>query len=327
MLNFKIVPEDAIRVNNRVYFVSSTFNGLFCVDEGEEYAKYIGKIPNEDVFGSRLYSALYCIDGKYICLIPFRAKEIAIYEIYNNNFYKIPVPNSISNSDAKMMAGVIFNKTVLLFGLSDKNIYKLDIKGRECSVISSWANLIEEDMIFNKEDVFFRYQTVLYDENIYIPFCNINALLVYSIKTNNCDIKILGEQKNGYSGIAEYRNCIYCSPRDVGHHGLKLDLKTNEIELLKTSEDSIVGIYINDGSYYYCSANDYSFIRSDEKLLFDEKEGIIRLIDGGEVRKWSVLVKNDNQICSCEQFNSNFKLKEEMWFNINNLVIMLSNEK
>ena len=54
---------------------------------------------------------------------------------------------------------------------------------------------ILKKIVFDVSDAYFRKQVGCRDNRLYIPFCNANAILIYDVKKNQCEIKKIGNEK------------------------------------------------------------------------------------------------------------------------------------
>ncbi|WP_295094141.1 hypothetical protein [Ruminococcus sp.] len=286
---YTVIPEDAVVIGNRAYFTSSTYNGFFYSEVGEEYAQHIGAIPGEMINGERLYASLQSVDERFICMIPFTAKEIAVYDIINDSFFKIPLNDDMQEKTMKFMASAEVDGVVFAFGLFDTFVYKIDVYQNTCLKVCSWEEKLERSKVFDDNDAFFRYQTQLYDGKIYVPFCNANAVLIYDYKRNDCEIVVFDDLDNGYSGVWRNGEVFYFSPRKVGQRGLRWNIKNDSADYLADSDKNIIGLCTENNKVIYCSCDEFSFIR-DDNLVYDTKEEIIRYYKTTNKNTWSVRV-------------------------------------
>ena len=134
---YTVIPEDAVVIGDRAYFTSSTYNGFFYSEVGEKYAQHIGVIPGEMIDGMRLYASLQIVDERFICMIPFTAKEIAVYDIINDSFSKIPLYDDMQGKTMKFMASAEVDGVVFAFGLFDTFVYKIDVYQNTCLKVCS----------------------------------------------------------------------------------------------------------------------------------------------------------------------------------------------
>ena len=286
-----IIPEDSLRIDNRMYFVSGEFNGLFYSDAGEEIAHLVGSVPGEFIDQTRLYDSMQCIGGRYVCLIPFCASEIAIYDTKTDSFTKISLPDKVKEKKVKFMPAAVVGDDIYLFEIMGDCIYKLS-SGFELIEVCSWRDKLDNDIIFDSSDAYFRYQLQVVKDSIYIPFCNANALLVYNYILNACSIKRFGCDDNGYSGIRLCGDSFYLSPRNVGNYGIRWDLKNDLVEATERYNGEngyVIGMMIKEGKAVYCYNTSFSFTRSVDNYMYDiRKQKLIDMDD--DKLEWSTIV-------------------------------------
>ena len=300
-MNYKITPEDAVLVGNRVYFTINEFNGLFYSDYGEENAHLATVIPGESIDGIRLYSSLQYVNKKYICLIPFKADGIGIYDVELHEIYKVDLPSEVRSANTKFMASAVVDNDIFVFELNGTSIYKINVLEKKCEKICSWGNVIGGESFFDKNDAFFRYQTQVYNEKIYVPFCNANAILIYDYYVNSCDIKVLGKDNNGYAGIQIQNDNVFCGPRRGNGYGVVWNMRDDKLRRIDVVDGDIVGIHVKDGECFFALDKDYSFLRNDNELVYDRNKNLIRLLD--ENRIWNVNI--DTESIEAELCNGN----------------------
>lgn len=74
---------------NDIWFMYGRINALMKYSINKDYTYVIGTVPNEQMF-QEIYADIYKWKDK-IYLIPFLAREIAVYDIRKNQFKKIPL--------------------------------------------------------------------------------------------------------------------------------------------------------------------------------------------------------------------------------------------
>lgn len=317
-----VTPADAVKNKDKMYFVSEDFNGLFYSDLGEEKAHFIGNIPGEYINQKRLYGSLQLVRDRYLCMIPFTAKEIAVYDIENNKFDKVPLPDEIRHKSIKFMPSAVIGGDIYIFETYGTSIYKFDVCDRALYTVNSWEDKISEEKIFDDSDAYFRYQTAISANNIYVPFCNANAVLVFNYADNVCSIEILGKEQNGYSGIWRENDKLYFSPRNVGNKGAEWNLQEKRVNYLNVIDKTMIGITVEGETVTFCSGEEYAFVRSGEFLVYDHNKTKILFKNNCEWREWSTKIDLEELKKIKGELLNGFA-EEECWFNFEIFIEMI----
>ena len=315
-----VTPADAVKIDNRMYFVSEDFNGLFYSDLGEEEAHFIGNIPGEYINQKRLYGSLQVIRDNYLCMIPFTAKDIAVYDIKNNKFDKIPLSHDIQKKSIKFMPSAVIGDVIYIFEMYGTSIYKFDVSDGSLLEITSWGDKISEGVIFDAPDAYFRYQTAIVGDYIYIPFCNANALLIFDYKDNKCSIEILGKEQYGYSGIWIENDKLYCSPRNIGNKGAIYDLHEKRVNYIEAND-----ITTADEKITFYSGEEYAFVRSNELLSYNRKKTKLLFKNNDELQEWSTRINIEELKKMKGELLKGFA-EEEPWFSFEIFIEMIGRE-
>lgn len=304
--------EDIAVYNDNLYFFSQDFNALCCIEKGNISIRKLCDIPDEDFTKERLYVTMIYFDEK-LCLIPFIANELAIYDIKENNVTKIAVDEDISNQKYKFMAARLVGENIYMFGLYVPSIYCFNTKDCTYKKVCDMDKETINNLVFDKSDAYFRQQTEYTDGRIYVPFCNANAMLIYDVINNECNIKKLGDEENGYSGIVNDGNILYCSPRKADMRGIKWNLNNGKIEYLKGFSAITLGIYIKNGEYEYCNLSDILFVKNEEnkQITYDAANQLI-ICEDDDIKEFSMEME-----ISMEYMN---KFKEKKYYIENSFI-------
>lgn len=272
-----ITLVDAVKINETIWFFPYYFNRLFVMNIKTKIVKYYD-IPLfiERHGGVENFSSMVYI-GEKIYLIPFYAQEILQFDILSEKFTSIAIdPIWLRDKKELCMGTAVYGKYLFLMGACVPVIFRINIMDNSIDYITDWMKKVE-DIIFNKEDAFFRKQNILLGNRLYIPFCNVNAVLEIDCESMETVIHKLGEEKEGYSGICFSEGNIWLSPRY--HNRLtKWNIKKNsvyKIELFghRTEEYIYIGIIEQNGKKFLLRPTEGQEIEVDKKDNIYELKG------------------------------------------------------
>lgn len=197
-----------------IWFVHGKMNVLMRYNISEDYVYIIDRIPNELLFQSSGYIGVYKYNHK-IFMVPSQAREVAVYDIKNEQFRKIKV-NDIEDYDGKGLFIKIYaaGKNLYCMPFWYKAVVKIDMEQEET-----------ESFIINSiSNTYVNAATRINDEIIGI-YTYTNNILSFNIKSHLVKIRSIGNNNHQFTNITS-----------VGI----------ELYLYDTIEKSIVKIYGKD---------------------------------------------------------------------------------
>lgn len=169
---------DAVVDKDTLWFMAYDFNSLFSMNLLTGETKLVGLFPDEDYGTGRLYESMGIVEGR-IFFAPFNAKSIAVYDIKKGVFSKISLEeDQIGCSlNQPLFGGMeVYGRAIFMLPIFSRAIVRLDIDSGELVYITEWLKDIQ-GLIFNRNDAYFRRQTVLNDNQLMVPSCNANVPL------------------------------------------------------------------------------------------------------------------------------------------------------
>jgi hypothetical protein len=242
LLKESINFEDACFCDNKMWFFSSFLNALFSKDLDTGIISFHGKVPGENDTERRLYSRINIVDS-LIILTPFRAKNIAVYDIKSEEFKIYPVEGCI-NTDIKYYDSIVFEKDVYMFPLLSNKTIKFSLDTEKISHVDAINDAFRNEI---KENEGLMTLGVLKSEkNIYIPSCIKPELHIYNLEKKSLETRKIKNCPNTFSSIEKIGNNLYIFP-----------LNSADIIISDVENDSISKISIpktEDMSTYYSTA-------------------------------------------------------------------------
>lgn len=278
--SMRIDIADAVLDGDKIWFCAKSFNSLFFMDINTKKVNLVGSFPNEAYYKNWLYASMKLVGGK-IYFVPFYAKQIAIYDIDRNEFSSIKINEKMlkCKSEKPFFMGIEEYKNYLYFlPVFSRTIIRLNIDKNELDYIADWSKQIEKE-IFDRNDGYFRRQSVIEGNKLYVPFCNANAILELNCDTLKSRIYTLGKEKNGYSGICNVEHRFWLSPRMSGDL-VEWSLEENKARVIKMYK---AGVERKPYAYVGILDDNHKIIvfpAIKEERALDEKEKYIIILEG-----------------------------------------------
>lgn len=238
----KLSYEIFVQEDEERWMFSYDHNGLYYDHKGLEF---LGMVPWERKYGIRLYSNMIKFEGN-IYLIPFRAKDIAVYSIKNKQFRRIALKDTNDfqvgnnkNELAKFWVSVVYRENIILMPHNYPAIVKLDMCSENCEFSTDLVEKIDE-IALNGEP----YITDAYIENdvaILSVGCA-DAVVEINLETLDFNLREIHFENKGFNGIVKGDNNIWLAPR-IGNKVAVCDIGNCKIKTID------LGIYLESNQY------------------------------------------------------------------------------
>ena len=184
----KVVRECSVNVDHSIWFPANNINFL-CQQIGNKVVcKEI--LPDYDIM-TFLYNAVYVFEEK-IFLIPFRARQILVYNITEGNYC------SLENAELKKWreyeykysASLEWKDNLYLFGRSVPYIVKIDMKTNGIEILEELnvKYLNNYRGINLTSEILFSPNFVLHDDSVWIPMSGVMAVLQLELKDDSIQL-------------------------------------------------------------------------------------------------------------------------------------------
>ena len=216
---YSLLFEDIVFDNNKIWFASSNYNGLFKFDLSDYVTEYLGDFPEEEGTVDRLYSGITRYKNKLV-FAPMGAKDIAIYDVDLKKFNKINVKNmNLTNtpnyySNLKFYSLLTYQKWVFLIGCSYPAIIRMDMENGEMNYFDEWINDIK-DLLIDQNEIYFLKPCIV-GKKLYLATCNSNVIMEFDMETCTHKLYQIKECDYTFSSICYYNNEFWIAPRKKG---------------------------------------------------------------------------------------------------------------
>lgn len=198
------LAEAVVVIEDEMWAVAYNFNLLYHVNLHSGVATLVSRIPNEEHNGKRLYGSIVYYDDK-LFLIPMTAREIAVYDLSNNQFSKIPFITGNENKYQmykeryKFCGGVVYEHFLYIFSSTYPAILKIRMSDYSIEYLDDWVNDVEK-CAWYKNEVYFR-SFKIHEGIVYLPSCCANQIMKFDLNNNTVNIVTLKESTNSFSDI------------------------------------------------------------------------------------------------------------------------------
>lgn len=192
--------------------ISYDFNAVFKVDMQTGASNYFGLIPNEELDKKRLYTKAVRVGGK-VYFVPFRAEEIAVYDIKKDCIYKIPYENLIKKEkqeksvNMRFSASVAYGKYLFILPSRYPGVLRIDTTNDSITCYDGWVN---------GEEYTFRKEVAVDEEILYLPSCINNQVLQFNMRSCIGKLITVGKNNNGCWSMCKKEEYFWFAPQNKG---------------------------------------------------------------------------------------------------------------
>lgn len=262
--------RDMLKVGNKYYLLLAGLSNVFVLSEGsdviENYIKlsdqWLGECP------TRLIE-----HGECIFVLPSKGQTIKRINLNSYEIDELNIPLTTKkkfgeSSDYPFFLGYADSNNLYLFGYSFPGILKIDLVTWKAVNIDSWVDNCYEKITYSNDGCLY-WKYIKIDQMLYIPCCNMNAVMIFDLQNENVSIVKVGDSDQRYVSIEYDGNNIWLIPRD-GRNGsiVRWNIDSNEIRQYSgypdgydhsqyafarsTFADGIVYIYAHLGNMCLC---------------------------------------------------------------------------
>ena len=194
-----IWPSAFYVAGDDIWFVHGKMNVLMRYNMSEDYVYIIDRIPNELLFQSSGYIGVYKYNHK-IFLVPSQAREIAVYDMKNEQFRKIKV-NDIEDYNGKGLFIKIY--------VDGKNLYCIPFWYKAVVKIDMEQEKTKFFVINNSKGNTYINAATRIDDKIIGIYGYTNQTLIFDKKNDLLKIKSIGNHKHQFVNITNIDTDLY----------------------------------------------------------------------------------------------------------------------
>lgn len=181
---------DCISIHNEYWLSGGKESYLYHINKDKVLERLL--IPNETIDGNRLYNEIIPHRNQLI-LVPYFAKEIAIYNMENKSFMKIPFKDG---KRTRFVHGIKFGEKILMVPAYGDAILELDL---EKNKLLYHTDCITEIKKTSSENQPLFFNTVVRKENLIVAAAaQTNKVLIFHMDSKEYEYRIVGNDTDGY---------------------------------------------------------------------------------------------------------------------------------
>ncbi|MCI9596419.1 MAG: hypothetical protein HFE75_03805 [Firmicutes bacterium] len=195
---YKLRSFGYVEIDDEIWFPNLNFNALMKINKSTGRLEIVDKFPNYGAWQGWLYSTVCYVDG-YLVFVPNCSEEIVAYNLKSQKFISTALDNEFIGQ----------KKTYFINGYVHEHYVYMLPTGAECIVRYNSNNhtiqYLENELsalIRTKPETFYCFyqQFEVIDQKIYIPFLELNAVVIFGLAEESIEIKYL-DIKGGCSTI------------------------------------------------------------------------------------------------------------------------------
>lgn len=209
MKNVKIKSMNCAINDKILYLISSEFNMIYELNLITNKIELFENLPEEKFIQSNLYGNIIFSSGK-LFLVPCCAEKIWIYNIKQNIWNAVEIPDTETNKQYKFYGAFLYEEYIYMLGHYYPGIIRLDIN--TYNVVKININLQSKE-ISNYKEGYFNWDYVIKENWLYAPIVNSNRILKLNLQTEEYQLIVVGSSNNRYSGIVWDGKYFWLPPR------------------------------------------------------------------------------------------------------------------
>lgn len=204
---YPLLISDCLIIEKEMYFFAKNYNALFVLNLVSGKKSFLGRLPDEHLFGSNLVQSIQ-IWGEQLIFVPkaMKADKIWMYDLKRQLWNSIEVTfDGVKYPYEKIAYSFIYNEFLVLIGCYYNGIVRINLNNKS---MEYYLNIFDKE-----EKIHSLFCCELDGENLIIPSPNKNQ--VYIINLNSLKIRTykVGNDECIYSGICKCGDYYWLSPR------------------------------------------------------------------------------------------------------------------
>lgn len=222
--NIRCSFENMVIYKEKLLFTEISCNELYSYDLQTKEMVLLYKFNEEEEYKRRLFAEMI-IKGNCLYLAPFSAEKMYILNLDTNEVegIEIRIPDvkkySKYTSSAKFISIHSLNDSIYMVGATYPAIVEYNSISKKMTYFDVWlsevSDCIFKEECFSEDNALFR-KTMLKDNKIFAPLCQLNAVLEFDIKNYTFELHRVGSKICKYSAICYDGQYYWLAPRTNG---------------------------------------------------------------------------------------------------------------
>lgn len=177
----RLMMHSFTKVKDDYYFAALNYNGLYKYNYHENRLLFLGCIPGESVSASHLYSKIVHLDG-ILYMAPMNAKEIAIYDIKQDVFHKIPLSNEkYRDTPQKFFGAIVHGDRVFMIPARYESIAVIENGQNTISYLDGWKDKLRTLDLGG--ELWVKNGYLIHDNYLYMALMTTNKIVKINLET------------------------------------------------------------------------------------------------------------------------------------------------
>jgi len=211
MGKIKILTEDCIRVDDRIYFFAKDWNALYTANLEIGITEYIGSIPEENFRQKRLCAGIV-YHKNCLILVPMTAKKIWIYNLKSRNWIGIERKYVTGNErHCEIFRAAEYKDDIFFIGSNYPFIIRMNMDSYQLEYFGEPYAFL--DSAKKDGECYFRSDFSINKNQLLVASCLNNYVLCFNLDTFEYQWYQVGGENFQYSGITWDGKNYWLSPR------------------------------------------------------------------------------------------------------------------
>lgn len=247
-----------IETNDAIWFSNIYFNGLEKINKLTGEIELLKKFPQYSIRNSYLHSYVVCVED-YLVFVPNLSAYITSFDMKTNKFVSVALDlQKIGQEKIRFSSACIKGHYVYMFPCRARKIIKYDIYQNTVKYLDV-LNAIQEKIPQATEVFLSQYERI--NEKVYVPFANLNAIMIFDLEQEKADIQYLNIE-GGCTTISRCGESFFL----MASKKAQIYSWNEKTEEILTYDAFPKDFTENDGSFYYLYC--YSYIIGKKIFFF-----------------------------------------------------------
>jgi len=205
---------DACKVNDDLWFASCHYNALCKMNMNTGWVEIVGSIPNENIYGERLYQDIIEMNDK-LFLAPQRARELVEYDLKKGFFKKIALRRPRYPEKSQFSRMVRYKEYLYLLPTYYNAIVRYNTTNGTFKYYSDMLNEIGNDYNRDTKNVP-DFMNAMYIEGnlLLLASSRTNAIIEFDMETEKSVVYRVGKESNTFYRMEFDGNDYWIIPQE-----------------------------------------------------------------------------------------------------------------
>lgn len=186
---YKLRSFGYAEIDDEIWFPNLNFNALMKINKLTGRLEIVDKFPNYGVWQGWLYSTVCHVNGQLV-FVPSWSEEIVAYHIETQKFVSTPLDNKfIGEKKYYFGSAYVYKQYVYMFPTGAKCMVRYDAEKQTITYLENNVSALIRAIPETLSCFYQQFEVI--DQKIYIPFLELNAVVIFDLKDESTEIKYL----------------------------------------------------------------------------------------------------------------------------------------